>query len=91
MFDEQLVSVERISEGEKGRRGAFLRACQAVHEHPVNKIVHRICHSFESSRLSTIWVSCEFALLAIYLLQSCHQEHSLVDARQVVCAFVLNW
>src|SRR6267142_1387785 len=55
-----------------------LRACQAVHEHPADKIIHGIRHSFESS--STIRVSCEFALLSGYLLQSSHQEHPPVYA-----------
>jgi hypothetical protein len=34
------------------------------------------------------WVSCEFTLLARYLLQSCHQENSPAYARLVVRASI---
>src|SRR5579863_5158578 len=61
--------------------GVFVRACEAVHEHPAYEIVHGVRHSFESS--CTIRICREFALLAGYFLQGCHQEHPPVCTRAV--------
>ncbi len=49
VFDEQLVSVECAKVKKQGQSQvlAVLRACEAVHEHPAHKIVHRTGHSFE--------------------------------------------